>query len=380
MGAISLRRDRKIAIVDWDTLRIVLHIHREGSLNAAARVLRLSQPTVSRHLAKAENSLKSRLFDRRNRGLVATTAGLMVVEEAMAIEQSLGRMQDQVGTLDNEISGPINISIPQHVMPYLLADEIRDFQAAHPGVEFGIHISDALEDFRNGKVDIVVRAEENPAPSFWGKRIATLQYGYFASPSMAEDINQTWPDLTEAKAPLIVHEGLLYSSAAEIKELFPSGHVVATTNNLGAQVALIEAGMGVGRLPYVIANKLRYAQEITSVQSATERSLWILTHKDMKSIKRISLFIDFVTQRLADRANLFEAQAVEGKKPLRTAALLIFTRYFGLERPERHPTLGAGACHKSTRVRTDENETVLFTNVETGSLTKRPCAHYAMPT
>ena len=58
--------------MDWDDLRIVLAIARHGSLNAAARALGTTQPTVSRRLDALERSIGGKLFERAANGLSPT--------------------------------------------------------------------------------------------------------------------------------------------------------------------------------------------------------------------------------------------------------------------------------------------------------------------
>ena len=44
-------------MMDWDALRIVLAVAEGGSFSAAARRLRISQPTVGRRIADIETRL-----------------------------------------------------------------------------------------------------------------------------------------------------------------------------------------------------------------------------------------------------------------------------------------------------------------------------------
>jgi DNA-binding transcriptional LysR family regulator len=73
---------------DWDDLRVLLAVARHGSLNGAARVLGLTQPTVSRRVAAVEGRLGIQLFDRDMYGMVPTAAcaGLLAGLERMDAE------------------------------------------------------------------------------------------------------------------------------------------------------------------------------------------------------------------------------------------------------------------------------------------------------
>ncbi|KGM31650.1 LysR family transcriptional regulator, partial [Inquilinus limosus] len=50
--------------MDWDDLKIAFAVARHGSLSAAARALRTTQPTVSRRLDGLERRVGVKLFER----------------------------------------------------------------------------------------------------------------------------------------------------------------------------------------------------------------------------------------------------------------------------------------------------------------------------
>jgi len=58
--------------VDWDDQRAFLAVLDQGSLSAAARYLRVTQPTVRARIEALERTLGITLFTRSVRGLVPT--------------------------------------------------------------------------------------------------------------------------------------------------------------------------------------------------------------------------------------------------------------------------------------------------------------------
>ena len=200
----------------------------------------------------------------------------------------------------------ISISVPQQSLPYCITDEIRDFSRLYPDITFSITVSDALADVTSGTVDIVFRAEENPKPSLWGKRIAILGHSYYAHRSLIEAWGPPTRLLTEVKGlPLVIHEGATGSSQDEMRDLFPHGTPVANSSSLEATTALIRSGVGVGRLPHMIAGALPDLRLVAQSRVSTRRSLWVLTHKDLRSIHRIEKFITFVEERMKTKQALF---------------------------------------------------------------------------
>jgi LysR family transcriptional activator of nhaA len=67
-------------------------VAREGSLGAAGKRLRLSQPTLSGQIRKLEDTLGERLFERKGRGLALTDVGRVVY-----------RYADEIFTIGNEL-------------------------------------------------------------------------------------------------------------------------------------------------------------------------------------------------------------------------------------------------------------------------------------
>lgn len=65
-----------------DDLRLVLAIGRAASVGAAARELRISQPSASQRLARLERQIGVRLFERDTRGARPTPAGSTLIEQA----------------------------------------------------------------------------------------------------------------------------------------------------------------------------------------------------------------------------------------------------------------------------------------------------------
>ena len=58
----------------WDDFRSFLAVLGDGSLSAAARSLRLTQPTIGRHIDELEQSLGIVLFTRSRAGLPTEAA------------------------------------------------------------------------------------------------------------------------------------------------------------------------------------------------------------------------------------------------------------------------------------------------------------------
>ena len=80
--------------MELEQLRQLEAIEREGTMSAAARVLHLSQPALSRSLGRLESELGQPLFDRVGRRLVLNDAGSVALEHAGQILRAERAMRD----------------------------------------------------------------------------------------------------------------------------------------------------------------------------------------------------------------------------------------------------------------------------------------------
>jgi DNA-binding transcriptional LysR family regulator len=75
--------------ISWDDHRFFLAIARAGTMTAAASMLSVSQPTVSRRLEAFERKLGARLFNRTRKGYELTAGGAELFETVARVEEEL---------------------------------------------------------------------------------------------------------------------------------------------------------------------------------------------------------------------------------------------------------------------------------------------------
>ena len=71
-------------MLSWTGLRDFLEVAETGSLSAAAKNLKVSQPTLGRRIQSLEDQLKSELFVRTPQGLTLTETGEHILFKAHA--------------------------------------------------------------------------------------------------------------------------------------------------------------------------------------------------------------------------------------------------------------------------------------------------------
>lgn len=112
--------------VDLRLLRYVLAVAESGSLVAAASVLHVGQPAISRQITQVERALGFDLFERTPRGMTLSAAGRTYIEHARA----LVHQADSLDVLANEIAcgepAALRISAPYVTITEILAPFVAE--------------------------------------------------------------------------------------------------------------------------------------------------------------------------------------------------------------------------------------------------------------
>ena len=78
-------------------IRYVMKIAETGSLNRAARMLGVKQPSISTALSELEQELGIVIFDRDSKGMTLTDAGKEFLEGASLLAKSFGQLEVHYG-------------------------------------------------------------------------------------------------------------------------------------------------------------------------------------------------------------------------------------------------------------------------------------------
>src|SRR6476646_1452265 len=124
--------------VDWDDFRVFLEVVRSGSFNRAATRLKMTQPTVSRRLARLENSIGVRLFDRDRRGPRMTSEGQQIYQDICAAQVALTRASSQAAAIGQRVEGDCRLFMGEGIATYWISRFLVPFFNRHPNIELKI--------------------------------------------------------------------------------------------------------------------------------------------------------------------------------------------------------------------------------------------------
>src|SRR4051812_3672180 len=91
-------------------LRVVDAVRRHGSVTAAAKELRYTQPSISHHLSRLEVEVGTRLVQKVGRGIRLTPAGRLLADRAAEIIGRVGSATAELAALAGLTAGRVRLA------------------------------------------------------------------------------------------------------------------------------------------------------------------------------------------------------------------------------------------------------------------------------
>lgn len=155
-----------------------------GSFNAAAIVLGISQPVLTRTVQRVERLVGLTLFDRTTRTVAITDAGKEFVALAERVLNDMQIYFKAVHGRSDRQRGRVVISSVMSVACTVLPSVVARYQDEHPGVDIHVHEGvhgNVIESVRSGVADIGLTYLDDIASIFTQKPLST-QYFHVVLP------------------------------------------------------------------------------------------------------------------------------------------------------------------------------------------------------
>ncbi|MGC1904934.1 MAG: LysR family transcriptional regulator [Candidatus Acidiferrum sp.] len=144
-------------------LRLVVAVARTGSLTNAAKVLNLTQSTLSHHLAELENRINKPLFFRSGRRLTLTPEGDRFRRVAEPILERMTLMEHEVAGSSEDPSIDLRFATECYTTYPWFARIARKFKAEYPRVELKL-VTEAtarpLLELEHRYIDIAITSSD----------------------------------------------------------------------------------------------------------------------------------------------------------------------------------------------------------------------------
>jgi DNA-binding transcriptional LysR family regulator len=156
--------------VDIEDLRRLLALAHHGRVTDAATVLQMSQPTLSRLLARVENGLGTRLFERTATGVLPNPYGEVALAAARDITQRYDQLRSDLAELLDPDTGTVRLAFLDSMATSLVPRILHDFRQEAPHVRVALRQEpghEILRDLASGLSELALISPRPPGPHGW---------------------------------------------------------------------------------------------------------------------------------------------------------------------------------------------------------------------
>lgn len=278
-----------------------------GSFSAAARLLHVGQPAVSKSIAQLEERLGVRLLLRSTRGLAPTEAGQHYYERAKRSIEEANEAELVARGAGKGLTGKLRVSAAVTFARLHVIPKLQTFLDAHPDLKIDVVLDDAQIDLLEHGIDVALRMGALNDSSMTARRLAQSRRYVLATPAYLKAHGQP-----KTPAELAQHQAVVYNPGGHHAawnfrrgdtevSVAVSGRVHVTAAE-GVRAAVL-ADMGIA-----IVSEWMFAAEISNGTVKTLLKDWELPSIDLWAVfptgrmvsAKARAFADFVEAMLKD--------------------------------------------------------------------------------
>lgn len=291
---------------DLEAWAIFAKVAKHGSFSRAAREMGMSDPTVSKAIARLEARLGLTLIARTSRRIALTDAGRAAVERATRILSEGEAAEDEAGEQSKRPRGRVRISAPLSFGIAYLGAMLPAFLTAYPEITVDFALSDRKVDLVAEGFDLALRIASLDDSSLLSRRLCTVRLLLVAAPDyLARHGMPTHP------AELSRHCALAYTGGASRMWRFThptfgeetvEPPVRVWTDNADLLNPALVAGQGLAIQPeFLIWRELRDGQLAVAMPewSVTSLGLHLVMPPSPLRPLRVQVLVDYLARELA---------------------------------------------------------------------------------
>lgn len=287
-------------MLDWKSLPAYLAVARQGSLRAAAEQLGGTHATVRRQIEALESQLGAQLFRRGADGFQLTAAGRTLLPQALEAEAALLKGANAVQGLDREASGKIRVSADPITAHFMLAPVLADFSSLYPEIDIELQLSYSIESIEKLETDVSVRHMAEIDEDVVGRKLFPSALGIFAARSYLDrKLPKAGP---KGQGLEWIGYGPVPELMAYVRESpFPEARVRHVVPDPEMHLHLARAGAGLALQAAWVQARFPELQRVPGTKLDDRRSVWVLLHSDLRRVRRVRLFVDYLCDALLER-------------------------------------------------------------------------------
>jgi len=287
----------------WSDYKLILALHRAGTIRGAAEAIGVNHATVSRRLVQINQTYDGQIFDRTSEGYKATPLGLELVNAAKKIETISFEADRKSRATRAELAGPIRLSVGEPIAQYLLSDELARFANENEDIALTVETSIDLVNLDRSDADVVIRGTQNPPDHLVGRRL----FAFYLCEYCSRDYLQ---NTAQADRRWLRYSKSLTSSDWIASTQFPTAPVSLKSDDIVWLHKAAVQGHGMIKSACYMADPEPGLMRLPGAVPTKAQDLWVLTHPDLTSAPRIKYFMRYLVDALNLKRELIQGRAL----------------------------------------------------------------------
>lgn len=281
--------------MNWDDLRFLVTLGREGTLAAAARQLGVDQTTVARRLRTLEQDLGTPLFER-NDGLWRPTAvGGRVLERAGRIEEDVAGISRLAEAGAAAVGGVVRITAVGAFIGDWLVPRLSGLYTRHPELCVDLVASNDNLNVARREADIAIRLARPASGDLLIRKLADVGFALYGAAR---------GDLQVSAGDWVAYnEDLAHTpEMRRLQAMLGSGRIRLRANSVRGLARAVADGVGQGLLPCFLADPDPRLARLSGPHPVLSRELWMLIHPDARPLPRVAATADWLVACFGEEA------------------------------------------------------------------------------
>ena len=290
-------------------LQLLVELSKQGSLRAAAQVLHLTQPALSKALAEVESMFGAPLFIRYARGVVPTEQGKVVIQGAAMLLEELSHLGKEVSQQQATV---LRIGAPPFVAQGYLPSVLTALSSHAPNVRVQLveeRVPLLVVHLLEGRLDALISSYPTELPEASGQpiryeKLYDTSFTVIAPinhPAASKKVN-SWEELARYDWILPVRSSMLRRMMedvfrkADVKAPVP---IIESTSPF-TNMQLVRAGLGISAVPrstLAITPGLKDVKEVRVEREIEEGPVALITRADITNT-RVTILREAIAQTL----------------------------------------------------------------------------------
>ena len=281
--------------MNWDDVRFFLVLARRRTQAAAARELRVAQPTVGRRIEALERRLGARLFVKRSDGFVLSSAGAEVLANAERMEQDALAVERRVYGRDQGLQGTVRVTASEWLVTNVLSGLLAPCLAEHPQLSVELVAESRHVNLARREADLALRPRRFDHDAVVQRATGKLAFALYASREYLSQYGR--PAHGEGRGHRIIAMSEETGDVARewLQSILPGASVAARTNGRDPMLALATAGVGLACLARIAGDRAPGLRRIVMPSEPTP-TLWLGMHREARSAERVRVVAAHLTR------------------------------------------------------------------------------------